>query len=148
MNRSALLLALVLPLTLAACGEPEDTHPGQPVAHRRAAFNQLVKAFEPMGVMLREKEYKPEEFRKLAAKLDAVKESPWAFFLPDTNYPPTKATDKVWSQPEQFEAARQKFLMAEGKLMEAASGTDGAKVKAAYEELHDACRSCHKEFKK
>ena len=65
MNRSALLLALVLPLTLAACGEPEDTHPGQPVAHRRAAFNQLVKAFEPMGVMLREKEYKPEEFRKL-----------------------------------------------------------------------------------
>lgn len=148
MNRFALLLALALPLTLAACGEAEDTRPGQPVAHRRAAFNQLVKAFEPMGVMLREKEYKAEEFRKLAAKLDAVKDSPWEFFQPDTNYPPTKATDKVWSQPEQFTAARQKFMDAEAKLMTAAAGSDGAKVKTAYEELHDSCRSCHKEFKK
>lgn len=148
MNRSALLLVLVLPLTLAACGEAEDTRPGQPVAHRRAAFNQLVKAFEPMGVMLREKEYKAEEFLKLAAKLDTVKEGPWEFFTPDSNYPPTKATDKVWSQPEQFAAARQKFLTAEGKLMTAAAGGELAKVKSAYEELHDSCRSCHKEFKK
>jgi cytochrome c556 len=42
---------------LAACGEVEDTRPGQPVKTRQTAFKEIVKAFEPMGVMLRENRY-------------------------------------------------------------------------------------------
>ncbi|HET7775219.1 MAG TPA: cytochrome c, partial [Azospira sp.] len=66
MRKPTLLLALALPLLLAACGEAEDTRPGQPVAHRRAAFQQILKAFEPMGIMLRENRYNADEFLKRA----------------------------------------------------------------------------------
>jgi len=144
----ALLLGLALPLVLTACGEPEDTHPGKPVTQRRAAFNTILKAFEPMGVMLREKHYEADNFLKLAEKLEGAKEGPWSHFLADSNYPPTKATDKVWSEPEKFEKDRQAFLAASGKLLEAARTKDEAKISQAYEALHNTCRSCHKTFKK
>jgi len=142
------LAFLLLPLALAACGEPVDDHPGKPVTQRRAAFNVILKAFEPMGIMLREKRYDADEFLKLSEKLEGAKEGPWSHFLPDSNYPPTKAKDAVWSEPEKFEQERQAFLGAAGKLLEAARSKDEGKATQAYEALHNTCRSCHKSFKK
>ena len=142
------LAILLLPLALAACGEPEDTGPGRPVAHRRAAFQAILDAFEPMGIRLRAKQYDPDEFIAQAKQLNKVKEGPWSYFTPDSNYPPTHATAKVWSEPEKFEAGHQAFIAATEKLVAATETKDGNKVQAAYEAVHDACRNCHKEFKK
>lgn len=143
-----LLISLLLPLALAACGEPEDTGPGKPVAHRRDAFKAILDAFEPMGIRLRANQYDADQFIAQAKQLNKVKEGPWAYFTPDSNYPPTHATAKVWSEAEKFDAGRQKFLAAVSQLATATETKDEAKVRAAYEALHDTCRSCHKEFKK
>lgn len=148
MRNRSLLLALLLPLTLAACSEPEDTRPGKPVAHRQQAFLQILKAFEPMGLMLRKRQYNADAFIKLAAQLDATKEGPWTYFQPDTDYPPTKATPKVWSEGEKFQTRRQEFLNASTALVQAAQTRDETQVRSAYEALHETCRSCHKDFKK
>jgi len=145
--RSLLCLA-ALPLLLTACGEPADTHPDKPVTQRRAAFNTILKAFEPMGMMLRDKRYDADAFLQSAEKLEAAKEGPWRHFTADSNYPPTKATDKVWSDAAKFEEERQAFLAATGRLLEAARSKDEAKATAAYEATHNTCRSCHKTFKK
>jgi cytochrome c556 len=48
MPRKAIFLILSLPLFITACSEPADTHPGQPVTQRRAAFKEIIKNFEPM----------------------------------------------------------------------------------------------------
>ncbi len=148
MRKKILLLSLALPLLLTACGEPADTHPDKPVTQRRAAFNTILKAFEPMGMMLRDNRYDADAFLQSAEKLEAAKEGPWRHFTADSNYRPTKATDKVWSDAARFETERQSFLAATGKLLEAARSKDEAKVRPAYEAVHDACRSCHKTFKK
>ena len=115
MRKKILLLSLALPLLLTACGEPADTHPDKPVTQRRAAFNTILKAFEPMGMMLRDKRYDADAFLQSAEKLEATKEGPWRHFTADSNYPPTKATDKVWSEAAQFETERQGFLAATGQ---------------------------------
>ena len=148
MQRRDFLAATGATALLTACGEPADTHPDKPVTQRRAAFNTILKAFEPMGMMLRDKRYDADAFLQSAEKLEAAKEGPWRHFTADSNYPPTKATDKVWSEAAQFETERQGFLAATGKLLEAARSKDEAKVRPAYEAVHDACRSCHKTFKK
>lgn len=145
--RSALPL-LACALLLTACGEPADTHPDKPVTQRRAAFNAILKQFEPMGIMLREKRYDADAFLQLAEKLEGAKDGPWRHFTPDSNYPPTKATDQVWRDPARFEAERQGFFQAQSRLLEAARSKDGEKVGPAYAALHDTCRSCHKTFKK
>lgn len=145
--RTALIAALI-PLTLVACGEAPDNHPDKPVTHRRDAFQQILKAFEPMGIQLRKNQYDADKFLSRAKQLAALKDGPWRYFGPDTNYPPTRATDKVWSEPEKFEAARQSFLKATEQMATVAESRDPKQVAVAYEALHDTCRDCHKAFKK
>ena len=140
------ILAL-LPLILTACGEPPDTHPGQPLTHRRAAFEGILRTFEPMGIQLRKNQYKPDQFIAQARELARVKDAPWQYFGPDTNYPPTRANDKVWNEPEKFDTARKTFLQATDRLLQAAESRDEKRVTAAYEELQESCRSCHKAFR-
>ena len=147
MSRQAIFFLLSLPLLITACGEPADTHPGQPVTQRRAAFKEIVKSFEPMGVQLRKNRYEAKEFLVLAKALNQLKEGPWAHFGPDTNYPPTKAKAALWAEPEKFTASRDAFLKAAAALVVAAESSDVKQVSTAYEVLHDTCRSCHKGFR-
>jgi len=132
---------------LAACGEVEDTRPGQPVKQRQMAFKEMVKAFEPMGVMLRDGRYEADKFTVQAERLVAKRDAPWSHFGPDTNYPPTKATPDVWKQPEQFEKDKQAFIATTDTLLTAAKSKNKAQVEEAYEAVHQACKTCHKQFK-
>ncbi|MBL8403273.1 MAG: cytochrome c [Dechloromonas sp.] len=142
--RAALILSVTL---LAACGEPEDTRPGQPVKQRQQAFKDIINSFEPMGVMLRKGSYDAERFGKFTAELVAKRDLPWSHFGPDTNYPPTKATPEVWNQPETFEKEKQGFIAATDKLQTAVQGGDKTGIEKAYDAVHDSCKSCHKQFK-
>ncbi len=132
---------------LAACGEVADTRPGQPVKSRQMAFKEIVKHFEPMGVMLRKGQFNAERFASLAAAFKERQAAPWPHFGPDTNYPPTKATAEVWAQPDAFEKERQAFLAAGDRLVAAAQTQDRDRVVVAYEVLHDTCKHCHRQFK-
>lgn len=142
-----LLILVLLSVTLGACGEAADTHAGQPVSARRAAFKKILLAFEPMGIQLRDKQYDPDRFIALAGQLAKVKNGPWPYFGDDTNYPPTRAKASVWSDPEGFRAQRQAFLQATDRLLLVADSRDEKKVAAAYAAVHDSCRSCHQAFK-
>ncbi|HEX8964716.1 MAG TPA: cytochrome c [Rhodocyclaceae bacterium] len=140
---------LLLSVLLAACGgEARDDRPGQPVAHRRAAFKELLKAFEPMGVMMRDGPYKADKFKQLTAGVMAKREGPWEYFKPDTLYPPSKAKPEVWSDPAGFAAAKKQFFDATEKLAATAAGTpDKDAAKAAFEAVQSACKNCHEHYK-
>jgi cytochrome c556 len=144
--RTLFMLSAVL---LTACGgEPEDTHPGQAVAHRRAAFKELIKNFEPMGVMVRTDSYNAAKFQSFANSVMALRDAPWQYFKPDTQYPPSHSKDEVWSQPDQFEADRKAFYEATDKLA-AIVGTPDEKVAAkAFNAVQETCKNCHKRFKR
>lgn len=141
------LICVFFLFTLTACGEPADTHTGQPVTHRRAAFKKILLAFEPMGIQLRERKYNADQFIVQARELARLKDGPWPYFGEDTNYPPTRAKAKVWSAPDQFETARQVFVKATDSLVSAAESRDEKRITAAYEAVHDSCGNCHRTFK-
>ncbi|MDR3054954.1 MAG: cytochrome c [Zoogloeaceae bacterium] len=141
------LLLLVLPIFLVACGEVEDTRPGQPVAHRQQAFKDILRSFEPMGIQLRQDGYEAESFLTHARQLAAVKDAPWAYFGADTQYPPSKTDDALWRETETFTAERDKFLQAVEALLAAAEGRSVEPVRAAYAPVQESCRSCHKRYK-
>lgn len=145
---ACLPLILVLPLLGACSGEVEDTRPGQPVKTRQAAFKDILRSFEPMGVMLRGNTYNADKFLILATEVVAKRDAPWTHFGPDTNYPPTKATAEVWQQAEKFEQARQAFFAATDTLLTAAQSKDRKQLEAPYKAAYDTCQDCHKTFKK
>lgn len=142
-----ILLSLTAMLVLAACGQVEDTRPGQPVKKRQDAFKSILLSFEPMGKMLRADQYDPDKFATLAAELVQKREAPWPYFGPDTHYPPTKAKAAVWERPADFDKERQSFLAATDELLAAAKTRDQAKVQAAYDKLQASCKSCHRSFR-
>lgn len=141
------VLLMMTAILLGGCGEAEDTRPGQPVKTRQAAFNEIIKAFEPMGVMLRQGSFDGDKFARLAGQLDSRKAAPWSHFGPDTDYPPTKATHEVWQQPEQFELEKQAFLKAVDALNAAAQRKEKAAVEGPYQVVYDTCKHCHRTFK-
>lgn len=142
------LLPALMIAGLSACGQPvEDTRPGQPVKTRQTAFKEILKVFEPMGTMLRTNSYHADRFAALAAELVARRDTPWAHFAADTNYPPTKAKPTVWSKPEQFERERVAFFAATDALLVAAETREVEAASKAYFTVYDLCQSCHREFK-
>lgn len=146
MSRRHCLLLLPL-LLLAACGEPEDTRPGQPVAHRRAAFKAILEVFEPMGQMLRDGNVDPQLFQSLAKQLVAKREAPWQWFGADTLYPPSRAKAEVWSQADKFDEEKRAFYAASDRLLQAAGQTDKQRLQEAFDAVNNTCKSCHKSFK-
>lgn len=147
--RPALPLALLLAVTLiAACGEVEDTRPGQPVKTRQEAFKAIIRSFEPMGVMLRKGDYKADKFLAMTEDLIAQRDGPWSHFGTDTDYPPTKATAEVWRQPEKFTEAKAAFIAATDKLLIAAQTKDRKQLDKPYQAVYDTCQDCHKTFRR
>lgn len=143
------LFALSTVALLAGCnGEVEDTRPGQPVKTRQMAFKEIVRTFEPMGVMLRNDRYEADKFTTLVEQLIAKRDGPWSHFGADTNYPPTKATPAVWTQAEKFEQLHQAFIKATDELALAAKARKKEAVEAPYKRVHDTCHDCHETFKK
>lgn len=140
-------IVLALPLVLSACGEPQDTRPGQPVAHRRAAFKEILEVFEPMGLILQKDSLDSRTFQALAKQLLAKRDAPWGYFAPDTLYPPSHARAEVWRDAEKFAAGKKAFFDATDKLATIAGSQDRAQLEAAYLAVQDTCKSCHKAFK-
>ncbi|MDR3352139.1 MAG: cytochrome c [Zoogloeaceae bacterium] len=143
-----LLVCCLSLLFLAACGPVEDTRPGRPVAQRQQAFREILHAFEPMGLQLRENRYQPDAFLQYAQSLDALKEVPWPHFGPESNYPPSRSANSIWESPAGFAQERARFVEAASRLAAAAASRREADVRAAHDALQESCRACHKRFRR
>lgn len=58
---------------------------------------------------------------------------------------PTKADPKIWSEPEKFKAAFDKFSMA-AKALPAAAGDLGT-LKTALADIGKTCKGCHDDYR-
>ena len=144
-----LTLVALSALILAACSsEIPDTHPDQPVTKRKQAFKAMLRSFEPMGTMLKDKRYDADAFARLADEFARLRDAPWQHFGADTNYPPTKAKPAVWEKPAEFEQRRQEFVSATNRLLAAAAARNEAEARTTYAAAQDSCKACHNDFRK
>lgn len=143
------LLATTLSLLLSACaGDAPDTHPDQPVTKRRAIFKEFTRTLEPMGMVARgRKDYNPREFNISALALQQLADQPWPLFTADSNYPPTHARPDVWQKAAAFKTAQQDYQTQVKELVLAAQGSDLERIKAAVNEVQNACKTCHQQFR-
>lgn len=148
MQKTIMLSAMVATLALSACGEPQDTHPNQPVTKRKAVFKQMLRTLEPMGMVVREREeYERQAFLSGAQELKRLATEPWVYFTPDSNYPPTRAKPEVWNKPADFSQAQQKLKEATEQLARAAESGNMAQIRPALNQVEESCKSCHQQFR-
>ena len=138
----------VVCLTLASCGAEPDTHAGQPVTKRKLVFKQMLRTFEPMGLMVRGREpYSKADFLTQAVALQKLSTQPWTYFTPDSNYKPTRAKADVWQKPAEFKQAQQKFIDATQQLAKTAQGDDLESIRRDFGKVEESCKSCHQQFR-
>jgi len=149
MSRLSLLIVIGAVIGLAACNDtPKDTHPDQLVTKRRAIFKQFTRTLEPMGLVARDrKDYNPRELNISALELEKLSKQPWAYFTPDSNYPPTHAKTEVWQKPAEFKEAQDKYLVSVSHLVKAAQGGDLDLIRPAVNDVQKSCKSCHNQFR-
>jgi cytochrome c556 len=142
-------LVLLACLLLASCGHNDvDTHKGQPVTKRKLIFKEILRSFEPMGLVIRGRNpYDQAEFLQYANKLQTLSTQPWQYFGPDSNYSPTRAKPDVWDKPVEFKQAQQKFINAAAKLNATAKTGDFDAIHRDFAAVEDSCKSCHQQFR-
>lgn len=149
MNPLKIAITVLLCLAVGGCFEPlKDTHPDQVLTKRRALFKQFTRAMEPIGLVAStRKDYKPDEFLALVQELQTLSGKPWAYFPADGNYPPTHARPAVWSQPEAFKLAQEKYQASVHDLLLAAQAGKLEAVQRAVDGVTTQCKACHKDFR-
>ena len=87
------------------------------------------------------------EFAALAAQIQQNANAPWQHYPAGSNGRGSDATAAVWEQPQQFQAAIQRFSQAANNLHTAAQTGRFDAVKAPFGQLGESFKACHKTFK-
>ncbi|NDV12581.1 c-type cytochrome [Crenobacter caeni] len=130
--------------TLALAG----TVHANPTAEARVKdFKAILRSFEPMGVVVRDRApYRKDEFARLAASLKAAAPAPFARFAAGSQAN-SRAKAEIWSQPARFDAEKKQFIVAVDALNKAAQAGDLAAIRASYGQVGQSCKSCHDVFR-
>lgn len=144
-----MLLLLIVGVAVTGCNHGEvDTHPGQPVTKRKQVFKEILRNFEPMGMVVRGRDsYDKTQFLQHAEALQTLSTQPWQYFTPDSNYSPTRAKPDVWDKPVEFRQAQQKFENAAAKLAATARAGDINSIRHDFGAVEDSCKACHQQFR-
>ena len=143
------LSPILLSLMLFGCGPQPDTHPGQPVTKRKMIFHDMLRAFEPMGLVIRGREsYDRNKFLKNAVALEALSKQPWSYFTPESYYQPTRAKPTVWQRPAEFKEKQQKLLLAVAELTRVSQSGRLEMIRPAYDDVVHSCMACHDQFRR
>lgn len=148
-SSACLLLAALLGLAACNPATPPDTFPGQPVTQRNAIFKQMLRSFEPIGLMLRGKQaYDADAAIVHADALKQTASQPWSHFPPGSDYAPSKAKAAIWEKPDDFKRAQTEFIAATETLAAAARSRNKDTLRSAHETVYESCSSCHKAFRR
>ena len=88
-----------------------------------------------------------QDFAALAARLNNSAKEPWPHFKANSQDSGSEAAAAVWSKPQEFQAAIQKFNQSAAALDQAAKSGNYDAVKTAYHQMTQNCKSCHQAFK-
>ncbi|GGY19341.1 c-type cytochrome [Paludibacterium paludis] len=117
-------------------------------AERQQSFKKLLRSFEPMGLMVREREpYKKDEFIKHADALKKMAAEPFTLFAPNSIDAKSRSKPEIWTQPAKFAAEKDKFLKAVDELDATAKTGDLAQIKKSFGGVAQTCKSCHDAFR-
>jgi len=148
--RPATILASIILLGLAGCGGNPDTPAGRAADARHESFEAMGDAFKQAGDAMKQDAPDMAVVQSAATKINAMAPKLPGWFPagsgPDDGIR-TEALQAVWTKPEEFRQAAQKFADEAARFEAAAKGGDKAAVGAAMQSLGGACKGCHEKFR-
>lgn len=141
------LLLSVAVLLLSACSP--SAPPDEATTTRVKAFKTMLNTFEPLGLMVRDKQpFDPAEAKALATRLQQEARLPFEHFgTPPKG--PSKSKPEIWQNPAAFDNERDLFYRRIDALAQAASLPEAspATLKPDFGRVAESCKSCHDRFR-
>jgi cytochrome c556 len=118
------------------------------VRQRQSAMVLQGKYFGPMNAMAQGKiPYDAAVIARNAGYLDALARMPWDGFTASTKGEKSAALPAVYSEPDKFKQAADRFQAEVTKLASMSKSGDEASVKNQIAAVNKQCAACHEDFR-
>ena len=111
------------------------------VAARERYMKDFRSANKAIGRLLKANPADMAALSRQTADLQALADKPWPHYASPAATGEAKAA--VWQQPQQFQAAIQRFSEATAALNNAAQQGSQAAAQSAFGQLGQSCKACH-----
>jgi cytochrome c556 len=127
----------------AHAAEPQDIIDYR-VANMKASAGHMAAA----NAIIRGKVDYKNQLADHARALQALNRDVAALFPKDSDFGDTRALDAVWSRNAEFQKRAQDARDRADAFARAVTAGDSKSYAARFGELNDACKACHKDFRK
>lgn len=148
MKKKISLFAAAAVLTLAGApamaqfAKAEDA-----IKYRQSAMALIASHFGRMApVAKKEMPYDKDQIKANVDILKVLATLPWAGFGAGTEG--GEALDDIWSDPEGYKQAKDKFNDSIGKLVQASDAGDFDAFRVAFGNVGKSCKACHDAYRK
>jgi cytochrome c556 len=141
-----LLTSLVLAASLvqaARAAEPEDI-----IKYRKTTMKATAAHMGAVNAILTGKVDYKADLADHAKALAALNRDVAGLFPKDSDFGDTNALDAVWTKTGDFKKRAADAKARAEDLVKAVGTNDKAKMTAAFGKLNDACKACHKDYRK
>lgn len=138
---TAILLALFAGAASAA--EPEDI-----IKYRKAVMKATAGHMAAANAIISGKVDYKGDLASHAVSLAALNRDVAGLFPKDSDFGDTEALDAVWKNNAEFKKRAAEAKSRSAAFAKAAATGDKAKVSATFKDLNEACKACHKDFRK
>jgi len=148
-NRHSLLLAATLVLftgvvpVAGAESDPEDI-----IKYRKSMMKAIGGHMAASAAIVNGKVNYKGDLADHAKAIQALTKDVAGLFPKDSDFGDTDALDAVWKKPADFKKRADDAKTRAAAFAKVAATGDMAKSGAAFKELNDACKACHKDFRK
>lgn len=137
-----LLLATGVALAVQAA-EPEDI-----IKYRKNSMKATGAHMGAVNAILTGKVGYKADLADHARAIAALNKDVAGLFPKDSDFGDTDAKDEVWKNTADFKKRAEAAKEKSDAFVKAVATNDAAKMKAAFGQLNDACKACHKDYRK
>lgn len=143
MNKTTVIaVTLIAAAAAAQAQEPEDY-----IKYRQAVMQAIGGHSGAASQIVRGKVSPPGALAMHADALAALNADLAGLFPAGSDFGETRAKAEIWDNWTAFEKAAGDAKSATAAFAAAVAGGDADKIAAAYRDVGEACKGCHKEFR-
>lgn len=142
MYKTAVIAAALIAATAAQAEEPENY-----IKYRQAMMTAISGHTGAAGQIVRGK-LSPEGALAMHADALATLSADISSLFPEgSDFGETRAKEEIWSDRAAFDKAAVDAKTATAAFAAAVADGDSEKIGAAYRDVGESCKSCHKQFR-
>jgi len=127
----------------AVAAEPEDI-----IKYRKNVMKATAGHMGATAAIVTGKVNYKGDLADHARAIQAMTKDVAALFPKDSDFGDTEALDAVWKNTAEFKKRSDNAKAKSTAFVNAVASNDQAKIAAGFKELNDACKACHKDFRK